>query len=555
VAIPTLDEWKEQNQGENTSRGALGLAIGGLFAVVACVLGGAVLVPSLIRMQGQSQLSTAEGNLKTIIGAMQQYHDTWGSFPPAVVYGPDGTTPYHSWRVLLLPYLEQDGLYTQYDRNQPWNSPNNTFVMQQMPAVYSLGTPDGTGMTTFVVVTGDRTMFPDKTTTSRSDALKGPGATALVVESAFSPVIWTEPKDLSFDNMNFDINDPNGSSVSGAAPEGALVGMVDGSTQILHEQLVAANYVQQLLLRDSAPFGGASVGVATVFTPPMDASRRFEPVLFGDLANQRMDENLHGGQEGNTLDSLGIGEQNLGGVDFKVAPKILCLGNKEGVAAHLPERIDGIPVDKLCERIHFLHATGWKAPKDGTPIGHYEIRYDDGTVEMAKIVYGVDVRDWWDSDGTAAVTDGRMVWTGRNTAIMQQSPSATQVRLFMSTWNNPRPKDKIKSIDFVGYKATECAPFCVAISIDNPRDAASEDITPAEATPETAAEAPAETSDSASVPAEAEVNAEMEVSSEDAVAEGETEVAPVETPAVEETQPAPSPTEAPAEETTEPAAP
>lgn len=474
VAIPTLAEWNEQNQGQTTGRGAVGLALGGLLAVAACVFGGAILIPQMMRFQTQSQRSAAEANLKTIVGAMQQYHEKWQCFPPAITYGPDGVTPYHSWRVLLLPYLEQDALYMQYNFREPWNSPNNKFVLQQMPPVYSDGAPDGSNLTSFVVVTGDRTMFPPSTTTSLNDVSKGANQTALVVECAIAPVSWTEPRDLAYDNMNFAINDPNGQCISGAAPEGALVAKVDGTTEILNDQTTAVNYVQMMLLRDSAPFGGSSVGVATVFSPPADITRKFEPISFGELANQRLDENLHDAREGNRLEML-PGEQTLGGVNFKVEPKFMCLGGKQGTSSSFPARIDGIPVRKKCERLHFLHATGWKAPKDGTPIGHYEIHYADGTIEMAKIVYGVDVRDWWNTDNTAAVDDGRMVWTGSNPAVMQPNSAASGIRLFMSTWENPRPDVAIESIDFVSYQGTECAPFCVAMTIDNPRDAPESD--------------------------------------------------------------------------------
>jgi len=534
VAVPTLAEVAEDGQ-TTGSRGAIGLAIGGLLAIIACVAGVAFLIPSLLRLQGQNQLTAAESNLKALVGAMQQYHDNWGCFPPAITYGPDGVTPYHSWRVLLLPYLEQDVLYTQYNLREPWNSPNNRFVMQQMPQVFSNGASRGNNVTSFVVVTGDRTMFPLQTSTSRKDAAKGQGATALIVEAAFNQVTWTEPKDLAFDNMSFVINDPAGQCISGAAPEGALVAMVDGTTQIVDELSFGVPNVQTMLLRDASPFGGTSLGVATIYSPPVDMLRSYESIRFGDLANQSLDETMHGGAEGNNLAMLVAGSHVMGGVPFNVERKILCLGNKEGIAAHLPERIDGIPVvNKRASRLHFLHATGWKAPKDGTPIGHYEIHYADGTTEMAKIVYGVDVRDWWDSDGTLAVDDGRMVWTGSNPAIMQQSPGAQQIRLFLSTWENPRPDEDIATIDFVGYKATECAPFCVAITIDNPN-----------AEPQ-AAEAPAVSSESQEQVTEPAATAPDEAATEAPAPSPNEETQPAEahpepTPASTESAPSPSP--------------
>lgn len=512
VAIPTLTEWSEQNQEQSTGRGAIGLAVGGMVAVVLCGLGAAFLVPTLLRLQSQSQLGTTETNLKVIVGAMQAYHDNWGSFPPAVTLGPDGR-PYHSWRVLLLPYLDRDDLYVRYNLREPWDGPNNRMLIPLIPDVYSNGVVDATGKTRFVVVTGERTMFPPGTTTSRADAIKGAGATALVVESAYSPVAWSAPEDLVFDSMSFIINDPQGTCISGDQPDGALFAMVDGSTQLLSEQAAGEPHVQSLLIRDSSPFNGAPVGVAAIYSPPFNASRSFEAAPFGELANQSIDEDMHGGQEGNDLQMLGEGEQLLGGVPFVVPHRFLCLGHHEGTAAHLPERIDGIRIGKRCERLQFLHATGFRAARDGTPIGHYEMHYADGTMEMMKIVYGVDVRDWWDADGTLAVDHGRMVWTGSNQAIKRQSPGALQIRLFMSTWENPRPEVDVESIDYVSYKATECAPFCVAISIDNYRAepaAAAESTAPAdleitadataEVTPPAEPEAAAPTSEEAAQP-------------------------------------------------------
>jgi len=59
-----------------------------------------------------------------------------GTLQPAVVYGPDGQ-PLHSWRVLLLPYVEQEELYHEFRLDEPWNSENNIRLLERMPAVYA----------------------------------------------------------------------------------------------------------------------------------------------------------------------------------------------------------------------------------------------------------------------------------------------------------------------------------------------------------------------------------------------------------------------------------
>ena len=74
-------------------------------------------------------------NLKRIGLAMHNFHTIYNAFPPAVIYGPDGK-PWHSWRVLILPYLEHADLYRAYDFSQPWDSPKNKSLIDKMPDVY-----------------------------------------------------------------------------------------------------------------------------------------------------------------------------------------------------------------------------------------------------------------------------------------------------------------------------------------------------------------------------------------------------------------------------------
>ena len=47
----------------------------------------------------------------------------------------------HSWRVLILPFLDQQSLYNQYDFREPWNGPNNIKLLNSMPSVLRLPEP------------------------------------------------------------------------------------------------------------------------------------------------------------------------------------------------------------------------------------------------------------------------------------------------------------------------------------------------------------------------------------------------------------------------------
>src|SRR5689334_2744482 len=69
--------------------------------------------------------------------AMHNYADAHDQqLPPAVVYGRYGQ-PLYSWRVLLLPYIEQDDLYKEFQLDEPWDSPHNLALLPRMPGSYA----------------------------------------------------------------------------------------------------------------------------------------------------------------------------------------------------------------------------------------------------------------------------------------------------------------------------------------------------------------------------------------------------------------------------------
>jgi hypothetical protein len=109
----------------------------------------------------RAQLAKAANNLKQIGLALYNFHDTYGHFPPAVIMGPDDK-PWHSWRVLLLPFLEEAELYNQYKFDEPWNGPNNKKLLEKMPAVYAdpiHGENNKEFLTHYCAVTGEEAAF------------------------------------------------------------------------------------------------------------------------------------------------------------------------------------------------------------------------------------------------------------------------------------------------------------------------------------------------------------------------------------------------------------
>jgi hypothetical protein len=95
-------------------------------------------LPEVIPLSAEKEKlkpSTALSNLSDIGLALQQFEDAHDFWPPAVLVGPDGK-PWHSWRVLLLPYLGHRDLFDQYDFSQPWDSAKNLRLLDKMPTVF-----------------------------------------------------------------------------------------------------------------------------------------------------------------------------------------------------------------------------------------------------------------------------------------------------------------------------------------------------------------------------------------------------------------------------------
>jgi hypothetical protein len=165
--------------------------------------------------------------------AVANYHETYGSYPPAYVADRDGR-PMHSWRVLILPFLEQPQLYNAYNFAEPWDGPNNRKLADQIGRIYLRSDLDSSQSqaTSFVAVVGPETAWPGTRALSRKDIGDGLGTTLMVVEVPDGRFPWMEPRDLEFDRMSYRINDGSGRGL-GSRLGGARVVSVDGMVRTL----------------------------------------------------------------------------------------------------------------------------------------------------------------------------------------------------------------------------------------------------------------------------------------------------------------------------------
>jgi hypothetical protein len=142
--------------------------------------------------------------LHNLAKGLLQYAKTQGTLPPAAVYGPEGK-PLLSWRVLLLPYLEEQGraepgLFARFRLDEPWDSPHNKALLSKMPDFY---TPPESPPTLFPYTTryrvfvGPGTAFEGTQGIRLEDFSDGRDQTFLIVEAG-EAVPWTKPEELTY---------------------------------------------------------------------------------------------------------------------------------------------------------------------------------------------------------------------------------------------------------------------------------------------------------------------------------------------------------------------
>jgi hypothetical protein len=136
--------------------------------------------------------------LKQLTLAMHNYHTVHGKFPAAAVFDKDGK-PLLSWRVLLLPFLEEGKLFKEFHLDEPWDSEHNKKLLERTPKVYEVDSAGlKPGETRCVVFTGKGTVFEGTTGISIPEIVDGTSHTLMIVESG-RPVPWTKPEDLVYD--------------------------------------------------------------------------------------------------------------------------------------------------------------------------------------------------------------------------------------------------------------------------------------------------------------------------------------------------------------------
>lgn len=171
---------------------------------------------SMISCSGSNMSQFQDRNqLVSISEAIQHYVYANGRFPPIAVADDNGRIC-HSWRVLVLPYLEANGFYAEYDLSTPWNSPANSDLANgnrlgrdpkyphpaEVGQIYQNEKYAGALETTLLYCARGK-LHKSRLAGGQIEYLSPPEKTFLVLEVENSGVHWMAPRDVSITAQDF----------------------------------------------------------------------------------------------------------------------------------------------------------------------------------------------------------------------------------------------------------------------------------------------------------------------------------------------------------------
>ncbi|TWT77381.1 hypothetical protein Pla123a_20420 [Posidoniimonas polymericola] len=171
----------------------------GSVAVIGVLV--ALLLPAVQAAREAARRTQSTNNLKQLMLALLNYESANGRLPAHAIYSADGE-PLLSWRVAILPYIEEQALYNEFHLDEPWDSEHNLTLIEKMPEVYidpSSGLAVKDGKTSYLAPVGEGLLFEEKEGgTTLREITDGTSKTIAIVQvSDDTAATWTKPEDWS----------------------------------------------------------------------------------------------------------------------------------------------------------------------------------------------------------------------------------------------------------------------------------------------------------------------------------------------------------------------
>jgi hypothetical protein len=218
----------------------------------AVAVGVGLLLPAVQKVRSAAARAQSQNNMKQIALACFNYESAYGCLPHDIK--DKNGKPLLSWRVAILPFIEQTNLFNQFKLDEPWDSTNNkkwsevavkTFMSPYADPV----TPPG--MTHYKGFAGPDTVFEPGKKINFAGIPDGTSNTILVVEAG-DPIPWAKPGDIPFDP-----NKPLPKlALQGGLPDCINVAMCDCSVRLVNFRLTSEKTMRNAITRsDGMPLG------------------------------------------------------------------------------------------------------------------------------------------------------------------------------------------------------------------------------------------------------------------------------------------------------------
>ena len=189
-----------------------------------------MLLPAVQQVRSAARRTVAMNNMRQLQLSILNYESAHGHLPASYSVD-DAGKPLLSWRVHILPYLEEQKLYDKFHLDEPWDSPHNIELIDEMPEFFQ--NPNisvDSGKTTYLGIAGKNGAFPGPDGLKIGQVVDGTSNVVCLVDvNAERAVDWTKPAD--FDPADHeDLLNALGSNLVGS---NVLVALVDGSTHTL----------------------------------------------------------------------------------------------------------------------------------------------------------------------------------------------------------------------------------------------------------------------------------------------------------------------------------
>ncbi|HEY7329581.1 MAG TPA: DUF1559 domain-containing protein [Gemmataceae bacterium] len=213
---------------------------------------GTVVMEGIQKIRESSSRTQSVNNLRQLVLAIATYGDSMkGRLPAQAIYSKDGK-PLLSWRVAILPFIDQKPLYNEFHLNEAWDSEHNKKLLAKMPRLYASPHDEKTlqeHTTYYQGFVGKGAFFEGKQGVLYPAGFPDGLSNTIMFVEASKAVPWTKPEDLPFDP------DKPLPKLGLAGARGFLAGMCDGSVRMISHKITQKTLRNAITRNDGEALG------------------------------------------------------------------------------------------------------------------------------------------------------------------------------------------------------------------------------------------------------------------------------------------------------------